>query len=339
MRLAHGLWAALAAGLWFAGPAPADARALTLEAVNNAQLSPRSDKGKPNPAIIKAEVLLDRAFFSPGTIDGIDGDNFRKALRAFQAARGLKATGRLDPETWNALTGADGNPALVTYKIGKDDVKGPFVKRIPKKLEEMAKLKRLSYTGPKELLAEKFHMSPQLLARLNPGKDFDEAGTEIVVADVRKSAPPGQLAKVVVNKAEKTVEAFDADGKLMAFYPASVGSKARPAPSGQIEVRAIAPRPAYYYSPELEFADVEADKPFKIAPGPNNPVGAAWIDLKDHYGIHGTPEPTRVGKSYSHGCVRLTNWDVQELAKLVRKGTPVIFLDGTEQASDGRGRD
>ena len=341
MRFAYSFVIALAAGLWLAGlaalagPSPAGARPLTLDAVNNAQAT---DEGKPNPAIVRAQVLLDRAFFSPGAIDGLDGDNFRKALRAFQNARGLTATGHLDPETWNALTGADNGPALVTYRIEKDDVKGPFLKRIPRKLEAMAKLKRLSYTGPKELLAEKFHMSQALLEQLNPDKNFDEAGTEIAVASIRSGDPPGQLDRIVVRKPEKAVEAFDAEGKLMAFYPASIGSKARPAPSGRIEVRAVAPHPAYYYNPELGFADVDADKPFKIAPGPNNPVGTAWIDLKDHYGIHGTPEPTKIGKSYSHGCIRLTNWGVEQLARLVRKGTPVVFVDGAEQARGSRAR-
>jgi lipoprotein-anchoring transpeptidase ErfK/SrfK len=304
---------------------------LDAQAVNNAQLAALSGKGRASApsaaALIKAEVLLDRAGFSPGQIDGKSGSNEQKALAAFQDANGIKPSGNLDAETWARLTAASPEPALVEYEIQPSDVKGPFNKTIPPSLEKKAELKNLNFTGAHELLAEKFHIDPGLLTRLNPKASFDTAGTKIMVPNVTKKPSEEKVEKVVVDKSARTVRAFDGSGKLITFYPASVGSEERPAPSGTRQIRSIADNPTYHYSPKLNFKGVKTQKPFTIPPGPNNPVGSTWIDLGDGYGIHGTPEPQRISKSESHGCVRLTNWDAHALGKMVHKGTKVEFIN------------
>jgi lipoprotein-anchoring transpeptidase ErfK/SrfK len=192
----------------------------------------------------------------------------------------------------------------------------------------MARLKKLGYRSPVELLSEKFHMEEKLLKALNPGKQFRDAGETIVVPNVEQRGERARASKIEVDKTRKVLRALNKDGELVAFYPASIGSTEKPAPSGSYEVRAVAENPTYHYNPEFKFKSVKTDKPFTIAAGPNNPVGAVWIALSlESYGIHGTPEPSKVSKTYSHGCVRLTNWDVKDLAKLVSKGTPVEFID------------
>lgn len=286
--------------------------------------------GKNSEAVnIKAQVLLDRARFSPGAIDGKRGENFANALRAFQEQNGLKATGELDTPTWEKLA-QDDEPAAIEYTISEADVKGPFADDIPDKMEKQADLKRLDYTSAAEMLAERFHMDEDLLERLNRGKKLDQAGTAITVANVnvKPAALNVKLGKIEVDKSRKLVRALSPDGKLVALFPASIGSEEKPAPSGTLKITRVAQNPTYVYNPDYKFRGVKAKHEFKIAPGPNNPVGVVWIALNQKgYGIHGTPEPGKVGKAYSHGCVRLTNWDALALAKLVRKGMPVAFID------------
>lgn len=309
------------------GAASAAAAPLDMKSLNEAPFSDKPGKG-PSPAMIKAQVLLDRARFSPGEIDGRDGENVQKALRAFAEAQGLPASGKLTRELFDKLAATSGEPVLRDYAIAAEDVKGPFVEKIPSKLEEMATLDRLAYRSPAEAIAEKFHMSEALLRALNPGKRLDVPGTTILVANVRDERPKEKVARIEVEKSARALRAFDKDGKLLGFYPASIGSEEKPAPSGSFKVEAVASNPTYTYNPKYKFKGVNSDKPFTVKPGPNNPVGAAWIDLSlESYGIHGTPDPGKVGKTYSHGCVRLTNWDVKQLAQMVEKGTAVEFKD------------
>ena len=313
---------------------------LSAEAVNGAEFK----KGKPSSALyVRAQVLLDRARYSPGEIDAKDGANFKRALTAFAADHNLKADGRLTPDLWEALKQIGNDPAIINYTTTKADAEGPLVKEIPRKLEEQADLDRLGYTDATEALAEKFHLAPALLKKLNPKAHFDEPGTEIVVPNVtpmatpksakRKDAP--QVDRVEVDKQALTVRAFDASGKVVAVYPASVGSEEKPAPDGEVEVTRIAYDPDYTYNPKYAFKGVEADKKFTIKPGPNNPVGLVWIALQgEGYGIHGTPEPGNIGKTASHGCVRLANWDALDLAQMVHKGTRVSFINGKPSATE-----
>jgi lipoprotein-anchoring transpeptidase ErfK/SrfK len=193
---------------------------------------------------------------------------------------------------------------------------------------QMAKLARLGFSGPLEAIAERFHMDPALLQALNPGAEFSAAGAKIVVAYPAREALPAKVATIEVDKARKQVRAYDSAGKMLAAYPATVGSSDLPSPSGELAVRTIAPAPTWTYDPSrLNFGDRSAGK-LTIKAGPNNPVGAVWIDLtRDTYGIHGAPEPRMVGKAVSHGCVRLTNWDAVQLSKAVEKGTKVVFQD------------
>ncbi len=306
--------------------APAPLTASAIDAATFAAL-PAKPATRPQPGIVKASVLLARARFSPGSIDGLDGENLRHALAAYQAQSGLPVSGTLDQATWDRLI-ADKAPVMARYPITKADAEGPFTPEIPAKMDDQGDLGRLGYRDIREMLGERFHMSPALLTALNPGKRFGAGETIDVVAPVGAPAP-AKAASVVVDKQAHAVEAFGPDGALLAVFPASVGSEEKPAPTGEFKIRRIVHRPDYTYFPKFHFKGVASKQPFTIAPGPNNPVGIVWMDLSfEGYGIHGTPEPELVGKTQSHGCVRLTNWDAEALASLVDKGTPATFQDG-----------
>jgi len=338
---------------------------LTPDVVNAAEL--QTKKGQiAKPVLIKAQILLDRAKFSPGVIDGTEGSNVTKAIAAFERQNGLSEDGKLDLDTWARLKETSPDPVLVEYTVSEEDVKGPFTPKIPLKLEQQAHLDQLEYATPVELLAEKFHMSEDLLKLLNRGRKLDQAGSVITVANVgdavttsvasgpknvrqgrdkpkqaaktsgapkdnspeASGGPLPKAMKVEVDKKRRELRALAEDGSLVAVYPASIGSEEKPAPSGETKVTGIVRKPTYTYNPKYQFKEVKAAKKFTIHPGPNNPVGLVWIALTgEGYGIHGTPEPRNVGKTASHGCVRLTNWDALELASLIDKGTSVVFLD------------
>ncbi|HUD99350.1 MAG TPA: L,D-transpeptidase [Bryobacteraceae bacterium] len=276
-------------------------------------------------AVVRAQILLDRAHFSCGEIDGNYGSNLEKTVAAFERARDLPVDSRVGPETWAALN-ADQAPALLTYTIAPEDVAGPFV-TVPADLEEQAKLPHLGFASPLEGLGEKFHASPDLLKALNPDSSFDKAG-ELILAPNVTSAPPGQAASVVVSKSDSSVTALDADGKILSYYVATIGSEHDPLPLGDWKIKGVYHNPIFHYDPTLFWNANPADEKAEIKPGPRNPVGVVWMDLsKEHYGIHGTPAPGKVGHAESHGCIRLTNWDAFELSQMVKAGTPVILKE------------
>lgn len=338
------LLAALIPAAASASGVAAAAPKVTPNSINAA--APNDKNDDDTSLIIKAEVLLDREHFSPGEIDGKNGDNYRKALRAFQQVRNIPVTDNLDPDTWSALTANVSQPVLKIYTISKADVAGPFDKRIPARLVQLAKLPGLSYKSPLEEFAEKFHMSQGLLQGLNPHAEFGHAGTRLVVADVEpldlrgdrhtveavqpktEKTETGGAATIVVDKATRDVRAYDKEGKLLAFYPATIGSKEKPAPTGIFAVKGVAWNPDYHYDPKFAWKAVNTKRKLTVQPGPNNPVGLVWIDLTaPSYGIHGTPQPENIGKTESHGCIRLTNWDALDLAVRVRHGTVVKFVN------------
>ncbi|TIU66658.1 MAG: murein L,D-transpeptidase [Mesorhizobium sp.] len=302
--------------------------------VNEAQFTAEEPKGF-SPVLLKAEILLDRARFSPGLIEGRASENFARAVRAFQTANGLPSDGKLTRETWDRLMATSASPALVTYELTRKDVRGPFTRHIPARMERMARLPRLGYHNATERLAERFHISEQLLRRLNPGIGFRKAGTKLLVPDVGRGDPPAAIAGVEVDKGARQVRVLDPSGKWLAVFPASIGSAEKPAPNGEAEVKRVVRNPTYHYDPDFAFKGVKAKRPFTIAAGPNNPVGSVWIDLSiESYGIHGTPEPGKIGLTFSHGCIRLTNWDAEDLAAMVRKSTKVSFKDEMANAGD-----
>ena len=319
--------------------APAPAPPPPAQAINNATLpAAHAPAAAKSAALIRAEVLLARAHFSPGVIDGQEGGNLTNAITAFQHAKGLPVSGKLDEAVWQALTGADATPVVVDYVITDQDVAGPFIPAVPKEYPDMAKLDRLAFTSPLEALAEKFRMDEALLKRLNPGADFSKPGTHLLAAETGPETLPGAVTAIEVDKGARQVRAYGADGMLLAAFPATVGSTERPAPTGVFSVTGVAPNPTYTYDPKrLTYGDKSVGK-VTVKPGPNNPVGAVWIDLSiPTYGIHGAPEPRLVGKVASHGCVRLTNWDVRTLASAVKKGVKVSFV-GSEGERPAAGK-
>jgi len=274
--------------------------------------------------LLRAQVLLERIYLSPGEIDGAYGSNMRQALTTFQATRKLPATGKLDEATWNALN-ADNAPTVTNYTLTNEDTAGPF-EPVPDTMMGKSKLKKLGYASVTEGLGEKFHASPALIARLNPGKDLARSGEQIVVPNVHGKAPLGQAAKVVVRDSTKTLQLLDASGALLAQYPVSTGSSRDPLPIGTWKIEGVHANPVYHYNPKLFWDAKTGDSKTQIQPGPNNPVGVMWIDLsKPHYGIHGTPVPGHVGKTESHGCIRLTNWSAAEVGALVAAGVEVVL--------------
>src|SRR5436190_1191091 len=251
------------------------------------------------------------------------------------------ASAAKSPRHAHSHTNAHRGPPPISAQAVNDAQFSPslkLAKPIPHDLVKMARLEHLSYTSPLELLSEKFHVDPKLLQELNPGKRFDEAGTTIFVPNVGERDTSARVAKVEVEKWNRAVRALGEHGEVIAFYPASIGSEDKSAPSGQFKVRRVAYHPKYHYDPKFHFKGVHTTRKLTVAAGPNNPVGMVWIDLTiDSYGIHGTPDPERIGKSYSHGCIRLTNWDAVDLAKRVRKGTPVDFVDEPSSLPAGPG--
>ena len=304
-----------------------------------------AERPKLDGTIFHAQVLLDRAGFSPGIIDGQEGLVFKDALRGFQKARGLEETGKLDQTTRAALL-QDRAPSTIMLRIDQSDAAGPFF-QIPEEPEDQARMERLGYRNLLEKLAEKFHTSPLTIVALNDPKTVLRAGTVLrlpnvlpgsrtygdvkpdvaqVLSDLNVHPDQPKAKRVVVDKSEKLVRVFGEDDRLIAQFPATLGSDKDPLPLGNWKVNTIAYNPPFKYQPKL-FWDVEDDeKEQMLPPGPNGPVGIVWIDLnREHIGIHGTNSPETIKRAESHGCVRLTNWDAARLTRMIGNGMEVVF--------------
>ena len=287
--------------------------------------------GSRSRVVLAAQVMLDRSHHSPGVIDGYMGGNTMRAIQHFRRARGLPAEGGLDPQLIRSLMKSRRGEIFETYTITRDDVDGPFF-RVPSAMSAMAALERVGWTSPQELIADRFHMDQGLLLELNPEADFSRVGERITIVAHGEETLPSQVVRIEVRKSDNSVVAFDERGNVLASYPATVGSAQFPSPSGSMEVVAVAPDANYSFDPTGR--EWGPDEKLIIPPGPNNPVGGIWIDLsKPGYGIHGSPDPQLIGKTASHGCVRLTNWDAKELADAVGQGTDVVFVDQAGGAS------
>ena len=317
--------------------------------------------------LFHAQILMSAHGFSPGVIDGKEGESFKLALRSFQEARGLERTGKLDNATRKALLEAD-RPSTVMVKLGPDDVGGQFVYPFPKNPEQQAELKFLGYRNMLEKIAERYHTTPATVVALNGPEKLigqgqtlrlpnvvpqsrDYAGVQgnggdvMRILNVDPQQPQGDY--VVVDKSEGVLKVYRGtppsgaegeakvgankaagggqQGQLVAAFPVTMGSKQYPLPIGRWKATTYSFLPPFNYQPEL-LEKPKTDKEVKLPPGPNGPVGVAWLDLtKEHYGIHGTNEPQTIGRAESSGCIRMANWDVLRLARMMKPGFTAIF--------------
>ncbi|WP_256869299.1 L,D-transpeptidase family protein [Sphingobium lactosutens] len=310
------------------------------------QVVPEQNAWQASP-ILQAQVALDRWGFSPGVIDGKDGMSYKAALRGFQEAHDLPVTGEFDRKTSAMLLEGEARPTTWLVKIPDGFARGPFF-NIPRGLNEQASLPALTYRNLLEKLTERFHTTPDALMTLNPPNtkigagmtvrvpaidnqpvatiEGDERGWGETLASLGVAKDQSQADHIVVDKSEGLLKVFNAENRMIAQFPVTTGSQHDPLPLGEWTIKGVSRNPDFHYNPNLFWDASSKDEKAVLKPGPNGPVGVVWIDLsKDHYGIHGTPEPQLIGRTESHGCIRLTNWDAARLAQMVKSGVKAKF--------------
>lgn len=309
--------------------------------------APTAAPVKPDMKILQLQVVLSKLGFSPGVLDGRSGESLNDALRGFQESRGLRKSGKVDAATLGALAPYSGVAATRTLALTAQSLSGPFTYPVPKDEAEKAKLPALNYINALEALAERFHTTPETLIALNGGDTRLAPGGQVVFPNalppsrdyetkdevwrarlnaLNVSASQPVAARIVVDKSDRVLRVYDASDKLVAQFPATMGSKTDPLPIGRWTIKGISHNPDWQYDPAILKRADKTDPKMRIPPGPNNPVGVVWIDLsKPHYGIHGTPDPDKIGRAESNGCIRLTNWDAARLALMVKAGVPALF--------------
>jgi len=300
--------------------------------------------------VLQVQVILDRLGFSPGVLDGKSGMSLTAALKGFQEANGLSVSGTLDKPTQAALGQYKGVAATQSVTLTPELLAGPYTNPMPKRPADQAKLPELGYRNAMEKFGEMFHTTPAVLValnspttRLSPGvkitvpnaiatsRDYDPKLPEAwrqTLSGLNVDSKQPQGAKIVVDKSESVLRVFDAGGKLVAQFQATMGSQHDPLPIGTWKILGPAYNPPFHYNPKLFWDAKKGEKKATLPPGPNGPVGVVWLDLsKEHYGIHGTPEPSTIGRAESHGCIRLANWDVARLSLMIKPGTPAVFQE------------
>ena len=347
-RLRMPLTSALLLGLLTAAaPAPtAPAKSPPPAAAAPAAASPT--KPAPDPKLMQVQVILDHLGFSPGVIDGRGGASLKRAVAGFQKANGVVATGVVDPRTATMLQKYSATQPIAEITLTAADLTGDFVGPIPKKEDAQAKLSSLGYSNPLEMLSERYHTTAAVLIQLNSPDTKLAPGVKIRVPNVVTGGraypvdlPEGykqtlaglnidstqpQADHLVVSKTDKTLSVYDAQDKLLAQFPVTTGSQHDPLPIGTWKILGLDYNPKFHFNPKLFWDAKPGETAAMLPPGPNGPVGVVWMDLsKPHYGIHGTPVPENIGRTASHGCVRMTNWDAARVSLMVKPGTPAIF--------------
>ena len=320
---------------------------------------PPGTPGSPiDGELFHAQVLMSAHGFSPGVIDGKAGESFKLALQSFQESRGFERTGKLDNETRRALLQAN-RPSTVMVRLGPDDVRHRYVFPLSKNPEAQAKLGFLGYRNMLEKVAERYHTTPATIVALNGPEKLIGLGQTLRLPNVVPTSRdyagvPGNGAGVmnilnvdgrqpqgdyvVVDKSDGVLKVYrgtppgeqrdgseGVGGQLVAAFPVTMGSTQFPLPIGRWKATTYAFLPPFHYQPEL-LQDPQSDKELRLPPGPNGPVGVAWLDLtKENYGIHGTNEPQTIGRAESSGCIRMANWDVLRLARMMKPGFTAIF--------------